>query len=112
MNPGRITVLENWYNCCWIEVKWINSTSEFSKIDCGVRQASSVLSPYLFAIYLNDIDSKLPHDKRRFIVLYADDILLLHPSVSGLQSLLKTCEKELEWLDTSINVKKSCCMRI
>jgi Reverse transcriptase (RNA-dependent DNA polymerase) len=46
--------------------------SDFFKIDCGVRQGS-VLSPYLFAIYLDDIDSKLPHDKRYFIV-YADDI--------------------------------------
>jgi Reverse transcriptase (RNA-dependent DNA polymerase) len=54
--------------------------SEFLKIDCGVRQGS-VLSPYLFAIYLNDIDGKLPHYKRHFIVLHADDIPLLHPSV-------------------------------
>ena len=106
-----LIVLEHWYSCCWTSVKWNNSMSEFFKIDCGVRQGS-VLSPYLFAIYLNDIDSKLPHDKRHFVVLYADDILLLHPSVSGLQSLLKTCEKDLDWLDMSINIKKSCCMRI
>jgi hypothetical protein len=36
----------------------------------------------------------------------------MHTSVSGLKSLLKTCEKESAWLDISINVKKSCCMRI
>jgi Reverse transcriptase (RNA-dependent DNA polymerase) len=104
-----LTVLEHWYSCCWTSVKWHNNMSEFFKIDCGVGPGS-VLSPYLFAIYLNDIDSNLPHDKRHFIVLYADDILLLHPSVSGLQSLLKTCEKE--WLDMSINVKISCYMLI
>jgi Reverse transcriptase (RNA-dependent DNA polymerase) len=74
----------------------------------------SVLSPVLFAIYLNDIDSKLPLDKRHFIVLYAENILLVHQSICEwpIRSLLKTYEKELEWLDVSINVKKSCCVRI
>jgi Reverse transcriptase (RNA-dependent DNA polymerase) len=81
------------------------------KNDCEVRQGS-VLTPYLFAIYLNDNDSRLPHNKRHFIVLCADDILLLHPSDSGLQSLLKTFETELGWPDMSISVKKSCCVRI
>ena len=45
-------------------------------------------------------------------VLYADDILLLTPTVSELQNLLNTCERELQALDLVINVKKSCCLRI
>jgi hypothetical protein len=45
-------------------------------------------------------------------VLYADDILLFAPSLSELQQLFKMCELELEWLDMSINIKKSGCMRI
>ena len=39
------------------------------------------------------------------ILLYADDILLLAPSVSSLQLLLGVCEKELERIDMNINVK-------
>jgi len=46
------------------------------------------------------------------IVLYADDILLLALSISGLESLLNLCECELEQLDIMINNKKSCCIRI
>ena len=46
------------------------------------------------------------------ILLYADDILLLAPLVSLLQLLLGVCEKELERIDTNINVKKSSSMRI
>ena len=70
------------------------------------------MSPLLFAVYVDDI-GKL-HNSRvgKFVVLYADDILLLAPSVTVLQELLRTCEHELEATDMSINAKKSCCMRI
>ena len=40
-----------------------------------------------------------------FIVLYADDILLLAPSVCELDTLLKVCERELNLLDMAINYK-------
>ena len=43
---------------------------------------------------------------------YADDILLISPSVVGLELLLHRCENKLIWLDMAINFKKSCCMRI
>ena len=42
-----------------------------------------------------------------FIVLYADDILLLAPSIRELQLLLQTCEAELTYLDMTINVNKN-----
>ena len=61
--------------------------------------------PFLFAIYLDDIPilrSLLP---RSFIVLYADDILLIAPSVSELQELFDACAIELSWLDMNINEK-------
>ena len=34
------------------------------------------------------------------------------PSVTALQKLLRACEQELDSIDMSINVKKTCCMRI
>jgi len=40
------------------------------------------------------------------ILLYADDILLVLPSVTALQRLLLLCEQELMWLDMSLNAKK------
>ena len=71
-----------------------------------------MLSPFLFAIYVDDIPvlrSLLP---RSFLVLYADDLLLIAPSVSELQELFDACVIELSWLDMNINEKKSCCIRI
>jgi len=87
-----------------------NSSHTFA-IKFGVRQGS-VLSPFLFAIYLDDILTTRSLTPRSFIVLYADDILLIAPSINELQRLFQNCEKELEWLDMRINVKKSCCLRI
>jgi len=46
------------------------------------------------------------------ILVYADDIILLSPSVSALQHLLDACESELHYLDISINVNKSVCTRV
>ena len=77
----------------------------------GVRQGS-VLSPIMFAIYLNDVHTARSLTPRSYIILYADDILLIAPSISELQSLFHLCEIELNWLDMSINEKKSCCIRM
>jgi Reverse transcriptase (RNA-dependent DNA polymerase) len=46
------------------------------------------------------------------ILLYADDIMLIAPSVTVLQQLLNACEMELIYLDMAINVKKSACLRV
>ena len=73
-----------------------------------VRQGG-VLSPYLFAVYVNDIIAGVEGLNvgcvmcfvLMCIILYADDILLLAPSVNALQFLLSTCELELRKLDSS-----------
>jgi len=49
------------------------------RVDFGVRQGS-VLSPYLFSIYMDDLAKPCQYNRGMFIVLYADDILLLAPS--------------------------------
>ena len=77
----------------------------------GVRQGS-VLSLFLFTIYVNDIIGRYVIGQRTFVVLYANDILLISISICELQNLLRICEIELKWLNMAINANKSCCMNI
>jgi len=93
--------------------------SEWFLLSCGIRQ-EGVLSPYLFAVYIDNLVSKTQSCGYRCymglkcisILMYADDILILTPSVSSLHLLFSICEKELLTLDLSINVQKSVCMPI
>jgi len=55
-------------------------------VDVGVRQGS-VLSPYLFAIYVDDLAKLCQYKRGVYIILYADDILLIASSLSELQHL-------------------------
>jgi len=106
-----LSLLENWLSCCFSCVKWFSEWSAMFRISFGVRQGS-VLAPFLFAVYLDDLAESCSTTRATFIILYADDILLISPSVCGLEKLLKICECELNFLDMSINFKKCSCIRI
>ena len=45
------------------------------------------------------------------IFLYADDIILIAPTATGLQCSINVCESEIVKLDMRINVSKSMCVR-
>ena len=81
-----LDLLENWLKNSFSSIKWGNIVSHTFAIKFGVRQGL-VLSPFLFAIYLDDIPTTLSLTPRSFIVLYADDILLM--SCKGCSKIVK-----------------------
>ena len=90
-----ITVYEQQY--AW--VKWGRARSDLFTIVNGTRQGS-VLSPTLFAVYMDEILVKLRslgvgcYVEEVFMgaMGYADDLVLLAPSRSAMQLMLDACE--------------------
>ena len=91
----------------------------FFAIERGVRQGG-VLSPQLFSVYIDEVVKIIEAQRIGChigvncvsTILYADDILLLAPSVECLQRLLLLCEAELQAWDLLINDRKTVCMRV
>ena len=76
-------------------IKWGKANSDYFNVSNGVRQ-DGVLSPKLFAIYIDDLSNELAlcksgcyiNEKCRNHVIYEDDICLLAPSAICLQQML------------------------
>ena len=83
-----LNILHFWLAACYVSVKWFDAWSDVFKVDFGVRQGS-VLSPFLFAVYLDDLAKSCDSKGNVFIILYADDILLVAPTLCELDTCLK-----------------------
>lgn len=114
-----VDMLKNWYSKCTAAVRWNGCLSEQFAIKAGVRQGG-VLSPVLFAMYIDDLITSLKKSKLGCMIdgtylgcfLYADDILLLSPSLYSMQSMLYICGTFAIAVDLKFNVSKSVIFRI
>lgn len=118
--PNKLLfTLEYWFSISSTSIRWGNFNSNFIYLNCGVRQGG-VLSPYLFAVFIDGVVDSVHHTgfgcylgvTNVSVYLYADDILLLAPSVCALQELVHSVESYLVNIDMSLNAKKTVCMRI
>jgi hypothetical protein len=113
-----IDIFVQWFSGSFSCVKWGDSLSHFFRLRSGVRQGG-VLSPHFFAVFIDDVINEVVNSKKGChlskmcvsIFVYADDIVLIAPSVGSLQSLLTLLEGLLEELDMRINASKSSCIR-
>jgi len=95
-------------------VRWNGKLGTAFPILCGVRQGG-ILSPFLFAIYVDDLISSLRqcgygvYIGNLFVgcVVYADDIVLLSVSCFGLQKLIDVCESYSGLWDIKFNPAKN-----
>ncbi len=90
------------YSCNRARVRLNNMYTDWFPCKQGLRQGDS-LSPILFSLFINDLAEELleletgvdVNNKNVSILLYADDIVLIAPSVENLQLMLN---KMHSWL--------------
>ena len=113
-----ISILANWYSTSELTARWESSLSNTFGSTNGVRQGS-LLSPILFALYVDDLSVSLGNERVGCIagsmivnhIFYADDLVLLSPSVLGLRKLVSVCENYALTHDMLFNETKSVCIR-
>ena len=97
------------------KVKYKNQLSDPFECILGVRQGES-LSPFLFSMYLNDIEEHfITHGfkgfevgmLKLFLLLYADDIVIFSENEEGLQNGLNLLEQYCDKWKLQVNVNKT-----
>ncbi len=115
--PIIVRLLLNWFSTQQFSVLWDGVVSVPFKVTNGVRQGG-VLSPQLFNVYMDELSNNLKNVRTGCHInatcinhlYYADDAVLLAPTVSSLQCLVDICQAYADKFDITYNVKKSHCM--
>ena len=110
-----INVLRSMYKNVQSRIKYENQLSVGFQCVLGVRQGEC-LSPFLFAMYLNDLEEtfELKGYKgieigmlKLMLLLYADDIVILSESEAGLQMGLDILKDYCDRWKLTVNVNKT-----
>jgi len=97
----------------------LDARSFFFTVFNGVRQGN-VLSPVIFNVFINIFVTQLRqinigcHLRSMFIgcLMYADDMILICPSVRGLQHMLDACISISDSISLQFNASKSHCLAV
>ena len=109
-----LDIIIAWYANLRCRVRWGDTLSDWFDIKAGVRQGG-ILSPVFYCLYVDDLVDIISslgigcHLKNIFlsILLYADDMALLAPSLNGLQQLLSATDEYCKIWDIQLNAKKT-----
>ena len=129
INGCLLNLIKNMYSNAKSCIRLNNKLSDFFACETGVRQGEN-LSPLLFALYLNDLETflgkaynglndvtKLVYNVcetedtvtylRLFVLLYADDTILLAESAQELQAAINGLNHYCKIWDLTVNADKT-----
>ncbi|XP_063630079.1 uncharacterized protein LOC134801443 [Cydia splendana] len=112
--PEFIHLLRHWYLNQENRVRWAGELTEPYRLECGVRQGG-LSSPILFNLYVDALIEQLSsahvgcHVDGVCLnnISYADDMVLLAPSIGALRKLVYICESYASSHGLIYNGKKS-----
>lgn len=95
-----VAILKTWYDLQRLFVVWGHYVSSSFGMSNGIRQGS-LISPHLFNVYIDDLNHIISNSKLGCHIgtsscnsfAYADDLVILAPSATGLNELLNICNK-------------------
>ena len=125
MNGNMYNIIVNMYSGTKSCISYNDCKSEFFPCNNGVRQAEN-LSPFLFAVFMNDLESYLTNCNlnglqtisneietqlgiylKLFVILYADDTVLMAESSADLQNQLNSFQDYCSIWKLKVNTDKS-----
>ena len=112
-----VKLIAYWYIHQDLTIKWGNAMSASFKVTNGIRQGG-LLSPFLFNLYMDKLSQNLNDSNVGCIVCnilithlcYADDMVLIAPSIYALRKLIGICELYALLYDVIYNTDKTECM--
>lgn len=114
-----VLMFVNWYSKLRVAVRWKSSLSRVFNVPSGVRQGG-VSSPAFFNVFIDAFLCCLRNCNAGckingcFVgaIMYADDLIILSASVSGLQTMLNSCSDMSDELILDFNCNKCNCICI
>ena len=115
LNGKIFSVIRSMYEDIKLCVKTFNNISDFFSSDIGLLQGE-ISSPILFALFMNDIETFLQNDTSTsftieelniYLLLFADDSVLISETAEELQNLLNSFEKYCEKWKLKVNIEKT-----
>ena len=114
-----VQLLMFWFTNQSLRIGWGCVLSDSFNMNNGIRQGS-ILSPHLFNVYVDVLNHDLNKSRVGCHIAndpmnnfsYADDLVLVAPSVTALNDLLKICDRFAKDNYVIFSTAKTVCMRI